>query len=288
MSAINLPILSDNNLSNYLDKIKKFPVLTEEQECSLIKSYKLENDVKAAHAIITSHLRLVVKIAMGFRGYGLPLADLVAEGNIGLMQALKKFDCKKGFRFSTYAIWWVKAAIQEYILKSWSIIKIGTSATQKKLFYNLRKIKNKILHDGSRNNLLDSDIKSISTDLNVSEQEVISMDNRFSHSNKSLDAKYGGEDSDAKMLDFVEDTAQNIESMAVDASELSYRKKIFAEAIKSLNERELDILRLRQLVDSPLTLEDLSKKYNISRERVRQIETKALEKVKSFVETRAV
>jgi RNA polymerase sigma-32 factor len=288
MSAINLPILSDNNLSNYLDKIKKFPVLTEEQECSLIKSYKLENDVKAAHAIITSHLRLVVKIAMGFRGYGLPLADLVAEGNIGLMQALKKFDCKKGFRFSTYAIWWVKAAIQEYILKSWSIIKIGTSATQKKLFYNLRKIKNKILHDGSRNNLLDSDIKSISTDLNVSEQEVISMDNRFSHSNKSLDAKYGGEDSDAKMLDFVEDTAQNIESMAVDASELSYRKKIFAEAIKSLNERELDILRLRQLVDSPLTLEDLSKKYNISRERVRQIETKALEKVKSFVEARAV
>ena len=288
MSAINLPILSDNNLSNYLDKIKKFPVLTEEQECSLIKSYKLENDVKAAHAIITSHLRLVVKIAMGFRGYGLPLADLVAEGNIGLMQALKKFDCKKGFRFSTYAIWWVKAAIQEYILKSWSIIKIGTSATQKKLFYNLRKIKNKILHDGSRNNLLDSDIKSISTDLNVSEQEVISMDNRFSHSNKSLDAKYGGEDSDAKMLDFVEDTAQNIESMAVDASELSYRKKIIAEAIKSLNERELDILRLRQLVDSPLTLEDLSKKYNISRERVRQIETKALEKVKSFVEARAV
>jgi RNA polymerase sigma-32 factor len=288
MSAINLPILSDNNLSNYLDKIKKFPVLTEEQECSLIKSYKLENDVKAAHAIITSHLRLVVKIAMGFRGYGLPLADLVAEGNIGLMQALKKFDCKKGFRFSTYAIWWVKAAIQEYILKSWSIIKIGTSATQKKLFYNLRKIKNKILHDGSRNNLLDSDIKSISTDLNVSEQEVISMDNRFSHSNKSLDAKYGGEDSDAKMLDFVEDTAQNIESMAVDASELSYRKKIFAEAIKGLNERELDILRLRQLVDSPLTLEDLSKKYNISRERVRQIETKALEKVKSFVEARAV
>ncbi|MFN5351236.1 MAG: RNA polymerase factor sigma-32 [Alphaproteobacteria bacterium] len=288
MSAINLPILSDNNLSNYLDKIKKFPVLTEEQECSLIKSYKLENDVKAAHAIITSHLRLVVKIAMGFRGYGLPLADLVAEGNIGLMQALKKFDCKKGFRFSTYAIWWVKAAIQEYILKSWSIIKIGTSATQKKLFYNLRKIKNKILNDGSRNNLLDSDIKSISTDLNVSEQEVISMDNRFSHSNKSLDAKYGGEDSDAKMLDFVEDTAQNIESMAVDASELSYRKKIFAEAIKGLNERELDILRLRQLVDSPLTLEDLSKKYNISRERVRQIETKALEKVKSFVEARAV
>jgi RNA polymerase sigma-32 factor len=288
MSAINLPILSDNNLSNYLDKIKKFPVLTEEQECSLIKSYKLENDVKAAHAIITSHLRLVVKIAMGFRGYGLPLADLVAEGNIGLMQALKKFDCKKGFRFSTYAIWWVKAAIQEYILKSWSIIKIGTSATQKKLFYNLRKIKNKILHDGSRNHLLDSDIKSISTDLNVSEQEVISMDNRFSHSNKSLDAKYGGEDSDAKMLDFVEDTAQNIESMAVDASELSYRKKIFAEAIKGLNERELDILRLRQLVDSPLTLEDLSKKYNISRERVRQIETKALEKVKSFVEARAV
>jgi RNA polymerase sigma-32 factor len=282
MSSLSLPVFVDGSLSSYLEKIKHFPVLTEEEECKLIKNYKLENDIKSAHIVITSHLRLVAKIAMGFKGYGLPMADLIAEGNIGLMQALKKFDCKKGFRFSTYAIWWVRASIQEYVLKSWSIVKMGTSATQKKLFYNLRKIKNKILSGQGRTNLLEADVQTISEDLNVTTQEVTSMNNRFSGSDKSLESNYGKEDSDAKLIDYLEDDSQNIEEKLVEANESSYRKKIFAQVIKNLNARELDILKQRHLNENPSTLEDLSQKYNISRERVRQIEAKTLEKVKHF------
>ena len=273
-----LPILSnEGSLSHYLQQIKKFPMLTEKQEVSLANKWKNEGDTKAAHTLVTSHLRLVARIAMGYRGYGLPITELISEGNIGLMQAVKKYDPDKGFRLATYAMWWIRAAIQEYVLKSWSLVKIGTTAAQKKLFFNLKKIKNQ-LSDYSDGNLKPHQVKEISERLNVSEKEVSEMEGRMSGNDYSLNAMVNS-DSDEEWQEWLVDEDADHEIKIAEKEEINKRKKLLSKAINILNDREKKIIEVRKLSENPKTLEQLSKEYNISRERIRQIEERAFEKL---------
>ena len=274
----NLPSVSiDGSLGSYLKQIKKFPMLSSEEEYMLAKSWRERGDLKSAEKLVTSHLRLVAKIAMGYRGYGLPASELVSEGSIGLMQAVKKFNPEKGFRLATYAMWWIKASIQEYVLRSWSLVKMGTTTAQKKLFFNLKKIKNQI--SASENGDLTMEhVEEISKRLNVKKDEVVSMNRRLSGKEKSLNAPINNEDG-TEWQDWIVDSTINQEQNHSQNQELSIRKKLMNETIKVLNLREKEILTARRLSEDVATLEDLSKKYKISRERVRQIETKAFEKL---------
>ena len=277
-----LPVLSsEGSLAFYLQEIKKFPILTAEEEFMLAKRYKEHDDSDAAHKLVTSHLRLVAKIAMGYRGYGLPVTDLISEGNVGIMQAVKKFDPEKGFRLATYAMWWIRAQIQEYVLHSWSLVKIGTTAAQKKLFFNLKKLKNQLTSIDS-GNLSPENVREIATRLDVKEAEVIDMNNRLYGGDQSLNAKVSGE-AETEWQDMLVDQNEIQDEILEKKNEMSYRKQIFKKALEVLNEREKEILTLRKLRDKPLKLEELSAKFNISRERVRQIEEKALEKLKKQV-----
>ena len=273
----NLPAISnEGGLSIYLDQIKKFPMLDAEEEYMLAKNWRATGNVKSAEKLVTSHLRLVAKIAMNYRGYGLPMNEIISEGNIGLMQAVKKFEPEKGFRLATYAMWWIKASIQEYILKSWSLVKIGTTTAQKKLFFNLKKIKNQIA-PRSEGDLKKEHVEDIAKRLSVSEEEVISMNRRLSGKEQSLNAPIG-EDGD-EWQDWVVDKEMDHELKISQSDEMEQRKDLLQDSIKVLNEREKKILYSRRLTDEPLTLDELSKKYKISRERVRQIENKAFEKL---------
>ena len=279
---MNLPILSgEGNLAVYLQEIKKFPMLTAEEEYMLAKRYKEHGDSDAAHRLVTSHLRLVAKIAMGYRGYGLPVTDLISEGNVGIMQAVKKFDPEKGFRLATYAMWWIRAQIQEYVLHSWSLVKIGTTAAQKKLFFNLRKIKNQLVSIDS-GNLSPENVREIATRLDVKEGEVIDMENRMFSSDQSLNIKLG-EENDTEWQDLIEDQKESHDKIIENNDELDYRRNLFLKALNILNDREKEIIKFRKLQEPPLKLEELSKKYKISRERVRQIEEKALEKLQKEI-----
>ena len=277
-----LPVLSsERSLALYLQEIKKFPILTAEEEFMLAKRYKEYGDTKAAHKLVTSHLRLVAKIAMGYRGYGLPVTDLISEGNVGIMQAVKRFDPEKGFRLATYAMWWIRAQIQEYVLHSWSLVKIGTTAAQKKLFFNLRKLKNQLTSIDS-GNLSPENVREIATRLDVKEVEVIDMNNRLYGGDQSLNVQVSKE-ADIEWQDMLVDQNEIQDEILEKKNELSYRKKIFKKALEVLNEREKEIITLRKLREKPLKLEDLSAKFNISRERVRQIEEKALKKLQKEV-----
>ena len=279
---MQLPVLSsEGSLSIYLQEIKKFPILTAEEEYMLAKRYKEHGDTEAAHKLVTSHLRLVAKIAMGYRGYGLPVTDLISEGNVGIMQAVKKFDPERGFRLATYAMWWIRAQIQEYVLHSWSLVKIGTTAAQKKLFFNLKKLKNQLSSIDS-GNLSPENAREIATRLNVKEAEVLDMDNRLFSGDQSLNVKVGDE-GDAEWQDMLIDSHDTQDNILENSNEISFRKKIFEKALEVLNDREKEIISLRKLKDKPVKLEDLSKKFNISRERVRQIEEKAFEKLQKQV-----
>ena len=279
---MQLPVLSsEGNLSIYLQEIKKFPILTAEEEYMLAKRYKEHGDTEAAHKLVTSHLRLVAKIAMGYRGYGLPVTDLISEGNVGIMQAVKKFDPERGFRLATYAMWWIRAQIQEYVLHSWSLVKIGTTAAQKKLFFNLRKLKNQ-LSSIDTGNLSPENAREIASRLNVKEAEVLDMDNRLFSGDQSLNVQMG-EEGDTEWQDMLVDSNDTQDNILANSNELSFRKKIFKQALEVLNDREKEIISLRKLKDKPVKLEELSKKFNISRERVRQIEEKAFEKLQKQV-----
>jgi len=279
---MRLPVLSsEGNLSIYLQEIKKFPILTAEEEYMLAKRYKEHGDTEAAHKLVTSHLRLVAKIAMGYRGYGLPVTDLISEGNVGIMQAVKKFDPERGFRLATYAMWWIRAQIQEYVLHSWSLVKIGTTAAQKKLFFNLRKLKNQ-LSSIDTGNLSPENAREIASRLNVKEAEVLDMDNRLFSGDQSLNVQIG-EEGDTEWQDMLMDSNDTQDNILANSNELSFRKKIFEQALEVLNDREKEIITLRKLKDKPVKLEELSKKFNISRERVRQIEEKAFEKLQKQV-----
>jgi len=281
---MQLPVLSsEGNLSIYLQQIKKFPILTADEEYMLAKRYKEYGDTEAAHKLVTSHLRLVAKIAMGYRGYGLPVTDLISEGNVGIMQAVKKFDPERGFRLATYAMWWIRAQIQEYVLHSWSLVKIGTTAAQKKLFFNLKKLKNQLSSIDS-GDLSPENAREIANRLNVKEAEVLDMNNRLFSGDQSLNIQVGNE-GDAEWQDMLVDSNDTQDNIIANTDELLYRKKIFEKAIKVLNDREKEIIKLRKLKDKPVKLEELSKKFNISRERVRQIEVKAFEKLKKQVST---
>ena len=281
---MQLPVLSfEGNLSIYLQQIKKFPILTADEEYMLAKRYKEYGDTEAAHKLVTSHLRLVAKIAMGYRGYGLPVTDLISEGNVGIMQAVKKFDPERGFRLATYAMWWIRAQIQEYVLHSWSLVKIGTTAAQKKLFFNLKKLKNQLSSIDS-GDLSPENAREIANRLNVKEAEVLDMNNRLFSGDQSLNIQVGDE-GDAEWQDMLVDSNDTQDNIIANTDELLYRKKIFEKAIKVLNDREKEIIKLRKLKDKPVKLEELSKKFNISRERVRQIEEKAFEKLKKQVST---
>ena len=277
----NLPLISsEGGLSAYLAQIKKFPMLDAEEEYMLAKNWKETGNLKSAEKLVTSHLRLVAKIAMGYKGYGLPVNEMISEGNIGLMQAVKKFEPEKGFRLATYAMWWIKASIQEYILRSWSLVKIGTTTAQKKLFFNLKKIKNQIA-PRSEGELRNEHVSEIATKLDVSENEVVSMNRRLAGKEHSLNAPIG-EDGD-QWQDWIVDKDMDQELKFAQQEEMDQRKDLLKDSIKVLNEREKEILYSRRLTDKPLTLEDLSKKYKISRERIRQIENKAFEKLQKHM-----
>ena len=281
----NLPALSgEGGLSIYLAQIKKFPMLDAEEEYMLAKNWRSTGNLKSAEKLVTSHLRLVAKIAMGYKGYGLPVNEMISEGNVGLMQAVKKFEPEKGFRLATYAMWWIKAAIQEYILRSWSLVKIGTTTAQKKLFFNLKKIKNQIA-PRSEGDLKNEHVAEIAKKLNVSEQEVVSMNRRLSGKEHSLNAPIG-EDGD-QWQDWLVDKEMDHELRFAQQEEMEQRKDLLKDAIKILNEREKEILYSRRLTDEPETLEDLSKKFKISRERIRQIENKAFEKLQKHMKNAA-
>jgi len=273
----NLPTPSVGGLSFYLAQIKKFPMLDSEEEYMLAKNWRERGNLKAAHKLVTSHLRLVAKIAMGYRGYGLPVGELISEGNIGLMQAVKKFDPDKGFRLATYAMWWIKASIQEYVLRSWSLVKMGTTTAQKKLFFNLKKLKNQIA-PGQEGDLRDEQVKEISKRLNVNSNEVINMNRRMMGQEKSLNAPIKSGETD-EWQDWLVDDHLDQELQTSQKQEFNDKKDLLYDSIKILNDREKEILEARRLSENPKTLEELSKKYKISRERIRQIETKAFEKL---------
>ena len=273
----NLPTPSSGGLSIYLSQIKKFPMLDAEEEYMLAKNWRDSGNLKSAHKLVTSHLRLVAKIAMGYRGYGLPMNEIISEGNIGLMQAVKRFDPDKGFRLATYAMWWIKAAIQEYVLKSWSLVKMGTTAAQKKLFFNLKKIKKQIAPN-QEGDLKDSQVNEISRRLDVDKNEVINMNRRLMGQEKSLnDPIKDGENTEWQ--DWLVDEGMDHELLTSQKQELEDKKELLYKSIGILNEREKKILEDRRLSETPKTLDELSKKYKISRERIRQIETKAFEKL---------
>ena len=273
----NLPTPAVGGLSVYLAQIKKFPMLDAEEEYMLAKNWKESGNLKAAHKLVTSHLRLVAKIAMGYRGYGLPVNELISEGNIGLMQAVKKFDPDKGFRLATYAMWWIKAAIQEYVLRSWSLVKIGTTTAQKKLFFNLKKLKKQIAPD-QEGDLRENQVNEISKRLNVDSEEVINMNRRMMGQEKSLNNPIKTGESD-EWQDWLVDDSLDQELILSQKQEYEDKKQLLNESIKILDERERKIIEERKLSENPKTLDELSKKYKISRERIRQIETKAFEKL---------
>ena len=274
----NVPSLtSEGGLSVYLAQIKKFPILDAEEEYMLAKNWKTTGNIKAAEKLVTSHLRLVAKIAMGYKGYGLPVNEMISEGNIGLMQAVKKFDPDKGFRLATYAMWWIKAAIQEYVLRSWSLVKMGTTSAQKKLFFNLKKIKNQIA-PGQDGDLRDEQVKEISKRLDVDTDEVVNMNRRMMGQEKSLNDPIKSGETD-EWQDWLVDESLDQELLISQKQEYNDKKELLKSAMEILNEREREIITARRLIENPLTLEDLSKKYQISRERIRQIETKAFEKL---------
>ena len=279
----NLPAPSpDTGLSRYMQEIRKFPMLEPEEEYMLAKRWVEEQDTEAAHKMVTSHLRLAAKIAMGYRGYGLPQSEVISEANVGLMKAVKRFDPEKGFRLATYAMWWIRASIQEYILRSWSLVKMGTTSAQKKLFFNLRKAKSRIgaLEDGD---LHPEKLKQIATDLGVTEEEVVMMNRRLSGGDASLNAMVGSSDGESSMewQDWLEDTDADQAGDYEYRDELETRKELLAEAMSVLNEREQDILTKRRLSEAVITLEELSEEYGVSRERVRQIEVRAFEKLQN-------
>ena len=280
-STFKYPAISnEGGLSVYLDQIKKFPMLDAEEEYMLAKNWKTTGNVKSAEKLVTSHLRLVAKIAMRYKGYGLPMNEIISEGNVGLMQAVKKFEPEKGFRLATYAMWWIKASIQEYILRSWSLVKIGTTTAQKKLFFNLKKLKNQIAPK-NEGDLKKDEVEKIANTLDVSEDEVISMNRRLSGKEQSLNAPIG--DDGDEWQDWVVDKEMDQELKMAHQEELDQRKDLLQDSIKILNDREKEILYARRLNENPSTLEDLSKKYKISRERIRQIENKAFEKLQKHM-----
>ena len=277
-----LPVItSENDIYPYLKKINQFPMLTDEEEKKLAIDWLKNGNTKAAQKLVTSHLRLVAKIAMGYRGYGLPLFDLISEGNLGLIQAIRKFDPDKGFRLATYAIWWIRASIQEYVLHSWSLVKIGTTAAQKKLFFNLRRLRNQ-LKKYEEGYLTNDQIKSISQDLGVTEDEVKQMEGRVFNQDFSLNTPLNDEN-DSEWIDQVEDDNIDVVTRVEERDELDKRKALYNQAVKKLEPRELEILTARRLDEEPKTLEDLSQKYSISRERVRQIENKAIKKLQEEI-----
>ena len=277
---------SEGNLSRYLQEIRKFPMLEQNQEYMLAKSWQEHGDTGAAHQLVTSHLRLVAKIAMGYRGYGLPVSELISEGNVGMMQAVKRFDPERGFRLATYAMWWIRAAIQEYILHSWSLVKMGTTAAQKKLFFNLRKLKGQMqaIDDGD---LQPEQVTHIATSLDVPEDDVVQMNRRLAAPDHSLNAPLRV-DGDGEWQDWLVDETENQESILAESEELRKRRALLNAAMKTLNERERHILQERRLRDDPTTLEDLSQEYGISRERVRQIEVRAFEKLQKAIRNAAI
>lgn len=288
--AGNLPSVPnlnpDSNLSRYLQDIRKFPLLEPEEEYMLAKRWKEHEDQEAAAKMVNSHLRLVAKIAMGYRGYGLPLGEIISEGNVGLMQAVKRFEPEKGFRLATYAMWWIRASIQEYILRSWSLVKIGTTAAQKKLFFNLRRMKGEIkaLEEGDLNK---ENLEKIATTLDVSEEEVINMNRRMSGPDSSLNAPLRA-DSEGEWQDWLVDDSDNQETILADQEEMNERRKMLLEAMEILNDRERKILAARRLQEDPQTLEELSQEFGISRERVRQIEVRAFEKLQKAMTSAAM
>lgn len=286
--AQSLPsiVSGEGGLTRYLEEIRRFPMLQPQEEYMLAKRYNEHGDTEAAHKLVTSHLRLVAKIAMGYRGYGLPIGEVISEGNVGLMQAVKKFEPERGFRLATYAMWWIKASIQEYILRSWSLVKMGTTANQKRLFFNLRKVKGKIqaLDDGD---LKPEQIAEIATRLNVSEEEVVSMNRRLS-GDASLNAPIRATEGESgEWQDWLVDDSESQEQMLIEQDELENRRKMLAGAMSVLNDRERRIFEARRLAEEPLTLEELSGEFDISRERVRQIEVRAFEKVQDAVKAEA-
>ena len=275
----NLPAPSpEQGLNRYLQEIRKFPLLEPEEEYLLAKAWVDRQDSNSAHKLVTSHLRLAAKIAMGYRGYGLPQAEVISEANVGLMQAVKRFDPEKGFRLATYAMWWIRASIQEYILRSWSLVKLGTTSAQKKLFFNLRKAKAKLgaLEEGD---LRPENVAQIAKDLSVSEDEVIAMNRRLAGSDASLNATVGSEDGGSQWQDWLEDEDSNQAEAYAEQDELDARRSLLVKAMSVLNERERDILMQRRLAETPVTLEELSESYGVSRERIRQIEVRAFEKL---------
>ena len=279
-------IAPEGNLSRYLQEIRKFPMLAPEEELALSKAWRDNQDMDAAHKLVTSHLRLVAKIAMGYRGYGLPVGELISEGNVGMMQAVKRFDPDRGFRLATYAMWWIRAAIQEYILHSWSLVKMGTTAAQKKLFFNLRRLKGQMqaIDDGD---LKPEHVAKISRVLQVPEQDVVSMNRRLAAPDHSLNAPVRA-DSEGEWQDWLVDEGQSQEAELADREELTGRKALLSNALRTLNEREKHILIERRLKDNPTTLEELSQQYGISRERVRQIEVRAFEKLQKSMKQQVV
>ncbi|NBN79799.1 RNA polymerase sigma factor RpoH [Microvirga tunisiensis] len=282
--ARNVPILvaGEGGLSRYLDEIRRFPMLEPQEEYMLAKRYREHDDPAAAEKLVNSHLRLVAKIAMGYRGYGLPLGEVVSEGNVGLMQAVKRFEPDKGFRLATYAMWWIKAAIQEYILRSWSLVKMGTTANQKRLFFNLRRLKGRIqaLDEGD---LKPDQVQEIATKLGVSEEEVVSMNRRLG-GDASLNAPIRAAEAESgEWQDWLVDESDNQETLLANQEELDMRRKLLSEALDVLNERERRIFEARRLAEEPMTLEDLSAEFGVSRERVRQIEVRAFEKIQKAV-----
>jgi len=278
-----IPMAPEGNLSRYLQEIRKFPMLTPDEEFRLSKSWKDAGDQKAAHRLVTSHLRLVAKIAMGYRGYGLPVGELISEGNVGMMQAVRRFDPDRGFRLATYAMWWIRAAIQEYILHSWSLVKMGTTAAQKKLFFNLRRLKGQMaaLEEGD---LKPEQVAKIAHTLQVPEQDVVSMNRRLASPDNSLNAPVRA-DSEGEWQDWLVDESESQETEIAERQDMSNRRMMLGEALKTLNERERHILIERRLKDEATTLEELSQQYNISRERVRQIEVRAFEKLQKSMKT---
>jgi len=281
MANNTLTVMSpEQGLSRYLTEIRKFPMLTKDEEFMLAKRWSEHQDPEAAHRLVTSHLRLVAKIAMGYRGYGLPQAEVISEANVGLMQAVKRFDPEKGFRLATYAMWWIRASIQEYILRSWSLVKLGTTSAQKKLFFNLRKAKAKVgaLEEGD---LRPENVAKIATALSVTEDEVISMNRRLSGADASLNATVGSEEGGSQWQDWLEDEDSDQAGAYAERDEMDTRRELLAQAMSVLNDREKDVLIQRRLADEPKTLEDLSESYGVSRERIRQIEVRAFEKLQA-------